>query len=239
MKAAMDYYNPYAATTVSEQPSETRAAFIRKTYWHLAGAIAVFALLEVILLQMGFGETALVLLSTGKVSWMMVLGGYMLVSWIADRWARGSTSLASQYGGLALYVLAEAIIFLPMVAAAPLLTDDPLVVGKAGVVTGALVLGLTVIAFTTRKDFTFLGGMLKVGGLIALGVIIASFFLPITLGVWFSVIMVVFAAGCILYNTSAMLYHYQPGQHVAASLSLFSSVALLFWYILRIFMSRD
>lgn len=235
----MDQYNPYASGTVAEHAPETRVEFIRKTYWHLAGAIGLFALLETILIQMGFGDAALSLLATGKVSWLMVLGGYMLVSWIADKWARSAISLPSQYCALALYVVAEAFIFLPLLAMAPAASGDPMVIGKAGVVTGALVLGLTVIAFTTRKDFTFLGGILKVGGLVALGVIVASFFLPITLGVWFSVAMVVFAAGCILYNTSAMLYHYQPGQHVAASLSLFASVALLFWYVLRIFMSRD
>ena len=51
--------------------------------------------------------------------------------------------------------------------------------------------------------------------------------------------MIVLASGSILYNTSAIMYHYAPGQHVAASLSLFASVALLFWYVLRLFMSRD
>jgi FtsH-binding integral membrane protein len=34
-----------------------------------------------------------------------------------------------------------------------------------------------------------------------------------------------------------MIHHYQPGQHVAASLALFASVALLFWWILRLIMS--
>ena len=41
--------------------------------------------------------------------------------------------------------------------------------------------------------------------------------------------MVVFASGAILYNTSNLIHRYQPGQHVAAALSLFASVALLFW----------
>jgi FtsH-binding integral membrane protein len=112
------------------------------------------------------------------------------------------------------------------------------VIGKAAVVTSALVLGLTVIAFTTRKDFTFLGGFLKIGGMVALGAIVASFFLPITLGFWFSVLMVLFAAGSILHSTSNIMYHYRTTQYVAASLSLFASVALLFWYVLRLFMSR-
>lgn len=233
------YSNPYASGVVAEQPQESRMAFIRKTYWHLAGAIGVFALLETLLIQAGLGSAALNLLGTSKYSWLIVLGAFMAVGWIADRWARSSTSLATQYLGLGLYVLAEAVIFLPMIALAPIVSGDPLVIGKAGVVTGALVLGLTVIALTTKKDFTFLGGILKVAGLVAMGVIAASFFLPITLGFWFAAAMVVFAAGSILYNTSAIQYHYQPGQHVAASLGLFASVALMFWYVLRLFMNRN
>ncbi|MEM6329409.1 MAG: permease, partial [Planctomycetota bacterium] len=39
------------------------------------------------------------------------------------------------------------------------------------------------------------------------------------------------------YDTSNVMHHYQPGQHVAASLSLFASVALLFWYVVRLLMA--
>ena len=61
----------------------------------------------------------------------------------------------------------------------------------------------------------------------------------IQLGLIFSGVMVVFAGAAILYNTSNIMHHYNEAQYVAASLSLFASVALLFWYVLRIFMSRD
>jgi FtsH-binding integral membrane protein len=46
--------------------------------------------------------------------------------------------------------------------------------------------------------------------------------------------MIAYAAGAILYNTSNVLHHYRPDQHVAASLALFASVALLFWYVLQL-----
>jgi len=79
--------------------------------------------------------------------------------------------------------------------------------------------------------------MLKIGGFVALGLFVTSFILPISLGLWFSAAMIIFASGSILYNTSNLIHRYQPGQHVAASLSLFASVALLFWYVLRLLMS--
>ena len=93
------------------------------------------------------------------------------------------------------------------------------------------------VAFT-RADFSFLRSVLVIGGFVALGVIVASIFFGFELGILFSGIMVVFASAAILYNTSAVLRDYRPDQYVAAALSLFASIALLFWYILRIFLSR-
>jgi FtsH-binding integral membrane protein len=232
--------NPYTSPledVIIDQPEETRASFVRKTYWHLAGAIAAFAVLETMLQSMGFGDAALMALGTSRFSWLIVMVAFMGVSWIANKWALSSTSSTTQYLGLGVFVVAEAVIFLPLIAIAK--SFDNNVIGQAAVVTMALVLGITAVAFTMKKDFSFLGGILRLGGFVMIGLILASFFLPITLGFWFAAIGVLFAGGCILYDTSNIMYHYRPGQHVAASLSLFASVALMFWYVLRLFMSRD
>lgn len=233
-------FNPYSVATVAEAPLETRTDFVRKTYTHLAGAIGVFALLEWVLLSIIPPQAIFGLLNASPYSWLVVVGAFMAVSWVANKWAHGGASKGMQYAGLGLYIVAEAVIFLPLLMMATLY--DPAAIGKAGVVTGFMVLGLTAIAFTTKKDFSFLGGMLKIGFLVAFGLIIASVFMPglaSGMGLWFSVAMIVLASGSILYNTSQIMYHYAPGQHVAASLSLFASVALLFYYVLRLFMSRD
>jgi FtsH-binding integral membrane protein len=230
-------FNPYAVGSVAEAALETRSDFVRKTYTHLAGAIAAFVLVEWLLITLIPAQAVFGLLASSKYSWLVVLGAFMAVSWIANKWAYGGASKGMQYAGLGLYVLAEAVIFLPLILMATLY--DPTAIGKAGVVTGFMVLGITAIAFTTKKDFSFLGGFLKIGCLIALGLIVASIFMGFSLGIWFSAAMVLVASCSILYNTSQIMYHYAPGQHVAASLSLFASVALLFWYVLRLFMSRD
>ena len=233
------YANPY---TVAAQPVEARAAFIRKTYTHLAGAVAVFALLEAILLNIpGIDKMVFSILGASSYSWLLILGSFMFVSHLANKWAMSSTSMNTQYMGLGVYVVAQALISLPLLLLAQHMTGDSTLIVKAGGVTAILFLALTLIVFTTKKDFSFLGGMLKVVGLIAIGLIVASIFFPGfgTLGLWFSVAMVVFAAGSILYNTSNIIHHYQTTQYVAAALGLFASVALLFWYVLRIFMSRD
>lgn len=231
------YENPYSIGMVAESPESLRAEFIRKTYWHLAGAIGLFVILEAFFLSIGLGEMALALLGTTKFSWLIVIAAFMFVSWLADRWATNESSKSMQYAGLILYTVAEAFIFLPMIVLAIGITGDTSLLMQAALVTAAMVIGVSAVALTTKKDFSFLGGILKIGGFVALGLIVASFILPISLGLWFSGAMIIFASGSILYNTSNLIHRYQPGQHVAASLSLFASVALLFWYVLRFLMS--
>ncbi|MGI8867195.1 MAG: permease, partial [Rubrobacteraceae bacterium] len=79
-----------------------RAAFIRMTYTHLAGAILVFALLEAALLNVPGVERLVGLLTW---SWLLTLGLFMVVSFLADRWARSNVSRGMQYAGLGLYIV--------------------------------------------------------------------------------------------------------------------------------------
>jgi len=236
----MNSSNPYATSyTVAQAPADTRTEFYQKTYLHLAGAIGVFILLEAALMSIpGITTTVFGILGTSKFSWLIVLGAFMLVSWLAEKWANSGTSRGMQYAGLSLYIVAEAVIFLPLLLLASNILGKPELIGQAGVITIALFAGLTFIAFTTKKDFSFLGGILKIAGFIAIGLIVASVFIGgLNLGTWFSAIMVLIAGGSILYQTSNIIHHYNPEQHVAASLGLFASVALLFWYVLQILMS--
>ncbi|HVW37183.1 MAG TPA: Bax inhibitor-1 family protein, partial [Pirellulales bacterium] len=153
---------------------------------------------------------------------------------------RSTVSSSTQYLGLSLYVVAEAAIFFPLLYKASLI--DERIIPTAGLATLTIFGGLTAIVFFTRADFSFLRTALWLGGFIALGFCLASVFIGFSLGLVFSVAMVALAGGYILYDTSNVLHHYRIGQHVAASLALFASVALLFWYIVRIIMaltSRD
>jgi FtsH-binding integral membrane protein len=138
--------------------------------------------------------------------------------------------------------VAEAIIMLPLLWIAAHFSDKTLI-PTAGILTLAVFGGLTLAAFTSRKDFSILGPILSVGFMIALGVIIAGLIFGFTLGLFFSFAMVALLSGCILFQTSQIMYHFPTDKYVAAALMLFSSIATLFWYILRILMilnsSRD
>ena len=191
--------------------------------------------LEAYLLQWS-GAEALVQSIVGGFSWLLVLGVFMAVSWLADRWARSEAGPHTQYLGLGLYVTAEAIIFLPLLYIAAYYSS-PDVIPTAGIITALTFGGLTLTALTTERDFSFLGGLLQAGGFVALGTIAASILFGFSLGLFFTGLMILFAAGAILYNTANVMRHYRTDQHVAASLALFASVALLFWYVLQATMS--
>jgi FtsH-binding integral membrane protein len=214
---------------------DARARFIRRTYAHLAYAVLGFLVLEYVLLNLPGVERAVGFMTRG-FNWLLVLGLFMVASWIADRWARSEVSRGLQYTGLALYVSIQAIIFLPLMFVA-VNFSDPTVIPAAGIITGLLFAGLTVVAFTTRTDFSFLRGVLLIGGFVALGLIVASILFGFNLGVIFAVAMVGLAAAAILYYTSNILRYYRTDQYVSASLTLFASVALMFYYVLWLLMS--
>ena len=222
--------------SAAQAPASERAAFIRKTYLHLAGAILAFGVLEYFLISSGIG--VVIAQSMLSVSWLLVLGAFMGVSFLANWWANSSASRPMQYLGLALYIAAQAVIFLPLLFIASYSAGGGVIL-EAGIYTVALFAALTTVVFITRKDFSFLAPILTIGGFLALGFIAVSLLFGFSLGSLFALIMVAFASAAILYDTSNVLHHYRTDQHVAASLSLFASVALLFWYILRIFSSRD
>ena len=215
---------------------QARAKFIERTYLHLAGAIILFVLLSTGAQYVpGVQNLSIMMLE----SWMIVLLAFMGVSFVADRWSRNATSLPMQYFGLLLYTVATVVIFIPLIAIALSIPEfGSSGIMTAGVTTLAIFAGLTGYVFITKKDFSFMRGMLSVLTMGAVGLVFGSIFFGFNLGLLFSVGMVVLAGGYILYYTSNVLHHYRTTQHVAAALALFSAVALLFWYILRIFMRR-
>ncbi|EIJ34646.1 Bax inhibitor-1/YccA family protein [Thiothrix nivea] len=231
----MAHLDIHSGVVVANASESERAGFIRRTYLHLGGAILAFVGVETLLIQSGIAESFTHLLSGSMWMWLVVMGLFMAVSYVANNWAHSAISKEMQYAGLGLFVVAEAVVFMPLIYIA--LARAPDVLSHAGLLTLMLVGGLTFTAFTTRKNFSFLGPALSIGGWIALGVIATSILFGFTLGALFSGIMIIFAAASVLYTTSNIIHEYNSGQHVAASLALFSSVGLMFWYIVQFLMS--
>lgn len=232
--------NPYATfgMIAADAPADARLSFIRKTYTHLAAAVYALVMLEFLIFYTMDVEPLAQFMFRGW-NWLFVILAFGVVSGIADKWARSNTSIGMQYAGLCLYVVAEAFILCPLLWIANHFTTpiggaeySPILV--AAVVTLAVFGVLTATVFITRHDFSYLGPMLGIAFVVLIGVAILGAFGVMSIGVWLMSAFAVFACGYILYSTSNVLHHYRTEQHVAASLALFASVALLFWYVLQI-----
>jgi uncharacterized protein len=226
-----------------------RVRFIRLTYLHLFGSILAFTGLLVVfsksqLFAEKIGTPFVHFALSARWHWGVVLGAFMAISWLADQWASHTRSRALQYAGLGLYILAEAVIFVPLLAlvadkTAAILArggGHPHILRDSAIVTLGIFAALTASVVLSRKDFSFLRSGLALASSAALLLIGLSIGFGFNLGLVFSVAMVLLAAGYILYQTSQVLAHYDPERYVGASLALFSSVALMFWYVIRIFL---
>ena len=229
-------FRPNEYTLADRASTDDRAAFITKTYLHLTGAVIGYMGLLTIFMMLPITPMIIqTILGPGQWTWLLVLGGYMGISYLAESWAKNPTSVGMQYAGLALYVLAFA-----MISTFPVFMA--IVIGGVGLVAQAAILTLvafaamTLVVFVTRMNFSFLGPILAVGGLVALGTIVVAILFGFNLGLLFIGAMLVFATGTVLYQTSNVLHEFYIGQHVAASLALFASIGILFWYVLQFVM---
>ena len=232
--------NPYQSPMsmfAAQAAADERSDFITKTYLHLAGAIGLFIILETVLLQLPGIEQLVRLMTQSNIVWLVIIGLFVAVSYVANNWALNAVKPSTQYAGLGLYVVAEAILFVPLLYIAERVSP-PGTILSAAAATVTLFGVLTAVVFITRKDFSFLRTVLLFGGIAAFGLIAVALVFDFQLGPIFIYAMIALACGYILYDTSNVMNHYRIGQHVAASLALFASVALLFWYILQLFMSR-
>ncbi|WP_449389482.1 Bax inhibitor-1/YccA family protein [Chryseobacterium lineare] len=212
-----------------------KADFYKKTYIHVALAILAFIGVETVLLQI-VPDQLIFAMFAQRYIWLLIIGVFWLASVLATKWSL-SLSKSTQYFGLGFYILLEAIIFLPLIKIATLYAG-PQVIFQAAMLTIAMFAGISAVAFTSKRDFSFLRNIIVIGGFISLGLIVGGMLFGFNLGLWFSVGMVILASATILYQTSKLKDSYSTNQYVGASLQLFASIMLLFWYILSILMSR-
>ena len=228
---------PFAPTQpVSALDAGARGEFVIKVYQHLLLGVAAFVGFETILFTTGIAEAIFDLVfGGGGGTWLLILGGFMIVNWMASSAAHNVENTNLQYAGLFGLAAGEALIFAPFLYLAFNEVDDGgTTVAAAALITALGFAGLTAVAFTTRKDLSVLRPMLMWGGIGALVLIVAAVLFGFSLGIWFSVGMIVLAGGSILYQTQAIMARYPSEAYVGAAVQLFASVMLLFWYVLRL-----
>ena len=229
-----------ASVPVIDLPEIDRATFVARVYQHVAAAVAAFIAFETLLFATGIADAMRdFFLSGGGGRWLLLLGGVMIGQWFAANAAADLDNPPRQYVGLFVSAGVQALIFAPFLSYVFDQDGGGATVLQAAVIT---IIGfgiLTGIGLFTRKDLSFLRPIVMWGFGLALLAIFGGVLFGFGLGTWFSVAMIGLAGAAILYQTQSVVRSYPINGHVVAAIALFSSLMTMFWYVLRLLMSRD
>ncbi|MEO6121981.1 MAG: Bax inhibitor-1 family protein [Acidimicrobiales bacterium] len=225
---------PTSYIPVASRDDTTRSDFIVQVYRHLMGAVLAFVAFEALLFSTGMAERIYKLLAGTRGAWLLILGGFMIVNWMATKAAHDVANPSRQYAGLFGLAAAEALIFAPFLYLVFNQQGGSSTVVSAALLTAVGFGALSAVAFTTRRDLSFLRPMVMWAMVSGLLLIVAAVLFGLELGIWFSLLMIVVAGASILYQTQAVMRDYPPEAYVGAAVQLFASVMLLFWYVLRL-----
>lgn len=226
------------AGSVATLDAELRHDFVLRVYRHLLGAVAAFVAFETLLFATGIAKGIYDLVASSGGAWLLLLGAFMVVNWIATSAAHDVLDPPRQYAGLFGVAAGEAVIFAPFLYYVFNTQGGSVTVASAAVVTAVGFGGLTVVGLLTSKDLSFLRPLVLWAGVMAIVLILAAVLFGLQLGVWFSLGMITLAGASILYQTQNILRRYPEEAYVGAAVQLFASVMLLFWYVLRLFSRR-
>ena len=224
---------------VAALDDEARGDFVVRVYQHLMAAILVFAGIEAVFLNTPIAEGIYDLVAGSGMTWLVILGGFMVGQWMVANAAADLLNPSKQYAALFGSAALYALLFAPMlhyVFRSP--GNGGTTVAAAALITAIAFTGLTVIGFVTRKDLSFLRPIVMYGFVVALVIIVAAVVFGLNLGVWFSIAMIALSGVAILYQTQTIIRKYPAQAHVAGALGLFSSVMTMFWYVLSLLSRR-
>lgn len=229
---------PQYAPPVITLPEEDRVDFMVKVYQHLGVALAAFMAIEVLFFATGIAEGLYDFFFASGGRWLLMLGLVMIGSWFSTQATHDLTNPGRQYAGLFGTAAIEALIFAPFLYYVFNVQENSGDVWAAAAITGIGFAGLTAVAWTTRRDLSFMRPLIMWGGVAAMVLIVAALLFGFHIGTWFSVAMIALAGGSILYSTQRILRTYPAGAHVAGAVNLFGSLMLMFWYVLRLLTDR-
>ena len=213
------YENQTVARSTAESALATNKV-LRNTY----------ALLSMTLLFSALTAGISMTMNMGFMSPLLVLGGYFGLLFLTAKFRNSSLGLVFVFAltgfmGLTLGPLLNAYLSLP--------NGGELVMTALGG-TGVIFLGLSGYALTTRKDFSFMGGFLMVGILVAFLAGIATLFFNVPgMSLAVSAMFVLLMSGLILWQTSNII-HGGETNYIMATVTLYISIYNLFTSLLHL-----
>lgn len=222
--------DPYAGTSwstpvVAEASEETRFNFIRLTYvLFMAGILTAIVSGAICLNVEPVLAIALGILRMPILAFGLIIGGSIAAQALARKEGINYLALFGFTGLMG-------FLFAPVIA-----MYAPSVVGQAAFLTCAIFGSLTAYVFITRKNFSFMGGMLFIG---MIGMILAVaanmfFFKDTNISYWISWGILFLSSGFVLYQTSNLIHEYRENEYCAAALGLFISFFNIFMSLLNI-----
>jgi len=209
-------------TTAASTRTDARISFLGKTYGMLALCITAGSLGAYLSMGTAFPY---------QHPWMMLfamIGGIFLVQAVRHKPVINFAALLG-FGALTGMAVSPLVAFVA--------EKSGMLVAQAYMTTAVAFAGLTIYTFVSRKDFSFLKGFVWTG-LIALIVLSLSnyfFFESGTMQLAISGMGVLLFSAFILYDTSSILRDYPDNEYIAAALTLYLDVFLLFEHLLYLF----
>lgn len=195
---------------------------VRSTYLLLAMVMAVATIGAFIGLRSGIQWS----MGMWLVFMVVFIGGPFAIN--AARRGDAAIWMTFAWAGLVGFLLS------PLVAAYLALPGGSSIVMNALGGTAALFVGLSAVALTTKKDFSFMFSFLAAGVIVVLLAIVANLFLQIPLlSLTISAVAVLLMSGFILYDTSRMI-HDGAANPVYITVSLFANIVVLFTHLLNL-----
>jgi modulator of FtsH protease len=221
---------PYHVPTAAEVSVADRLQFIRKVYALFFAAI-LFAVGGVML---GFANPGLMIYAAEHpwIMFFLLIGGVL-----------AATALRHKPG--INYVALFGFTTLTGVVISPLLyiisITNPASITQAGVLTVGIFGGLTIYAFVSKRDFSFLRGFLTVGLVIIIlaGLLNVLAIGSMSFGFALACGTLLLFSGYVLYDTSNIIRRYPTNEYVAGALDLYLDAFNIFLALLRILNSRD
>ena len=219
MKAAETLVATRAAGTLAPALSANRV--LRNTYW----------LLSLTLLFSAGAAAAAAALQLPHPGILITLFGYFGLLFLTVRLRNSAWGLVSVFAltGFMGYTLG------PVLAKALALPAGGQAIMLALAATGATFLGLSAWVLTTRRDFSFMGGFLFAGMVVALVAGLGAVFLQVpALALVVSAMVALLSAGLILFETSRIV-NGGESNYVLATVGLYVSIFNLFTSLLSLF----
>ena len=222
-------WGSYGLETAARASVEERMGFIRKVY-ALFFAATLFAIGGV-LAGLSFEPLLMFAFRHPWVMFLAMLGGVLGAQ--AVRHVPG-VNLAALFG----FTTLTGVVISPLIAI--IRQANPGSIPAAGLLTVGIFGGLTAYVFVSKKDFSFMRGMLTTGLIVVILAGVVNIFLGASaLGFGVAAAALLLFSGFVLYDTSNIIRRYPVNEYVAGALSLYLDAFNIFLALLRILNSRD